>query len=49
MELKVEVLEDTRIDIYLSKNTEYSRSKIYRIIQQCKDKIKSTLSYREIK
>ena len=28
---------------------EYSRSKIYRIIQQCKDKIKSTISYREIK
>ena len=33
MELKAEILEDIRIDLYLSKNTEYSRSKIVKMIQ----------------
>ena len=33
MELKAEILEDIRIDLYLSKNTEYSRSKIVKMIK----------------
>ena len=33
MELKAEILEDIRIDQYISKNTEYSRSKVVKMIQ----------------